>query len=285
MLRRRSVCLTDPGRTGQRACRAPLVAAGTAPAAAGRRRLRPRPPCPEGNSLRNSCAPSRTSRRLPSGCSPASGSWTRSVRFRRRSAALPSRGPAACSTPAPASSRRRPPGGAERLLEELGRRDELVAASEPAVRDEAEARAAVERARRRGRRGRRRPRARGVGAPDALRAAAEAADGVSRSEWLIAPPPRGAAGRPRGGQARRAARRPARGAAAGRAHRARARGARPQPHGAPHRRRARPRRSPRTPTAPPPRSSAPAMRSAPAATPSAQSSRPAPPPARRPPPR
>jgi len=76
-------------------------------------------------------------------------------------------------------------GGAERLLEELGRRDGLVAASEAAVRDEAEARAAVER--------------HGAGVTeadaaregaesalrDALRATAEAAEGVSRSEWLI----------------------------------------------------------------------------------------------------
>jgi chromosome segregation protein len=77
-------------------------------------------------------------------------------------------------------------GGAERLLEELGRRDELVAASEQAVRDEADARAEVER--------------QGAAVADAdaareeaesalrsaLRAAAEAAEGVSRSEWLIA---------------------------------------------------------------------------------------------------
>ena len=54
---------------------------------AGRRSHHPR--CPEGNSLRSSCTPSRMWRRLPSGCSPASGSWSRSVRFRRRSAALP----------------------------------------------------------------------------------------------------------------------------------------------------------------------------------------------------
>jgi chromosome segregation protein len=78
-----------------------------------------------------------------------------------------------------------PAGGAERLLEELGRRDELVAASEAAAREEADARAAVDRL--------------GAAVPeadaaresaesalrDALRAAADAADGVSRSEWLI----------------------------------------------------------------------------------------------------
>ncbi|HEX6654389.1 MAG TPA: AAA family ATPase [Thermoleophilaceae bacterium] len=79
-----------------------------------------------------------------------------------------------------------PAGGAERLLEELGRRDGLVAASEAAVREEAEARAAVERhgaavteadaARESAESALR----------DALRATAEAADGASRSEWLIA---------------------------------------------------------------------------------------------------
>jgi chromosome segregation protein len=78
-----------------------------------------------------------------------------------------------------------PAGGAERLLEELGRRDELAAASEAAVREEADARAAVERqgaavaeadtAREEAESGLR----------TALRAAAEAAEGVSRSEWLI----------------------------------------------------------------------------------------------------
>jgi chromosome segregation protein len=43
-----------------------------------------------------------------------------------------------------------PAGGAERLLEELGRRDELVAASEGAATDEFQARAALERHGRRG---------------------------------------------------------------------------------------------------------------------------------------
>jgi chromosome segregation protein len=78
-----------------------------------------------------------------------------------------------------------PAGGAERLLEELARRDELVTSSEQAVRDEATARAAVDR------------HATAVAEADtareqaesalrtALRAAAEAAEGVSRSEWLI----------------------------------------------------------------------------------------------------
>jgi chromosome segregation protein len=79
-----------------------------------------------------------------------------------------------------------PAGGAERLLEELGRRDELVASSERAAREETDARAAVE----------------GLGAAvadadtaresaesalrTALRAAADAAEGASRAEWLIA---------------------------------------------------------------------------------------------------
>jgi chromosome segregation protein len=77
-------------------------------------------------------------------------------------------------------------GGAERLLEELGRREELVAASEQAVRDETEARAAVE------------GHAAAVAEADAtresaesalrmaLRAVAEAEEGASRAEWLIA---------------------------------------------------------------------------------------------------
>jgi chromosome segregation protein len=78
-----------------------------------------------------------------------------------------------------------PAGGAERLLEELARRDRLVTQSEQAVRDEADARAAAER------------HVKAVGEADtareaaesalrsALRAVAEAAEGVSRSEWLI----------------------------------------------------------------------------------------------------
>ncbi|HZO08051.1 MAG TPA: AAA family ATPase [Myxococcota bacterium] len=78
-----------------------------------------------------------------------------------------------------------PAGGAERLLEELGRRDELIAASERAVAAEAEACGALERA------------LAAVGAADAareqaeselrgaLREAAEASERVSRAEWLI----------------------------------------------------------------------------------------------------
>ena len=79
-----------------------------------------------------------------------------------------------------------PAGGADRLLEELARRDELVGSSERAVRDEADARAAVER------------HAEAVTEADAvregaesalrtaLRAVAEAEEVVSRSEWVIA---------------------------------------------------------------------------------------------------
>jgi chromosome segregation protein len=79
-----------------------------------------------------------------------------------------------------------PAGGAERLLEELAKRDELVATSEQAVRDEAEARAALERL------------GAAVAEADsaresaesalrmALREAADAEEVVSRSEWVIA---------------------------------------------------------------------------------------------------
>jgi chromosome segregation protein len=79
-----------------------------------------------------------------------------------------------------------PAGGAERLLEELGRRDELVTASERAVVEEAEARAALER------------HGAAVAEADAaresaegalrvaLRETAEAEEIVSRSQWVIA---------------------------------------------------------------------------------------------------
>jgi chromosome segregation protein len=79
-----------------------------------------------------------------------------------------------------------PAGGAERLLEELGRRDELVAASEGAAADESRARAALERL------------AAAVAEADsareaaeselraALREAADAEETVSRSEWVLA---------------------------------------------------------------------------------------------------
>ncbi|HEY1276327.1 MAG TPA: AAA family ATPase [Thermoleophilaceae bacterium] len=79
-----------------------------------------------------------------------------------------------------------PAGGGERVLEERARREELVAATEAAVRDEAGARAESERA------------AEAVAAADlgrdeaesalrgAMREAAEAADAEARAEWLIA---------------------------------------------------------------------------------------------------
>jgi chromosome segregation protein len=79
-----------------------------------------------------------------------------------------------------------PAGGAERLLEELAKRDELVATSEQVVRDEAEARDALERL------------TAAVAEADsaresaesalrtALREAADAEEVVSRSEWVIA---------------------------------------------------------------------------------------------------
>ena len=79
-----------------------------------------------------------------------------------------------------------PSGGAERLLEELGRRDELVSASEAAAAEEAEARATVESA------------ATAVAEADgaresaegaarsAAREAGEAREGVRHSEWVMA---------------------------------------------------------------------------------------------------
>jgi chromosome segregation protein len=79
-----------------------------------------------------------------------------------------------------------PAGGAERLLEELSRRDELVTSSEQAVRDETDARAAVERHGTAVTEADAAREAAESALRDALRAAAEAADGASRSEWLIA---------------------------------------------------------------------------------------------------
>jgi chromosome segregation protein len=79
-----------------------------------------------------------------------------------------------------------PAGGSERLLEELGRRDGLVAASERAAGEEDDAKAALERA------------TAAVGDADAgreqaesalrgaLRALAEAEEAASRAEWIIA---------------------------------------------------------------------------------------------------
>ena len=78
-----------------------------------------------------------------------------------------------------------PAGGAERLLEELAKRDQLVTLSEQAVRDEADARAAVDRhGAAVGDADTAREHAESV-LRDALRAAADAAEGVSRAEWLI----------------------------------------------------------------------------------------------------
>jgi chromosome segregation protein len=79
-----------------------------------------------------------------------------------------------------------PAGGSERLLEELGRRDELVAGSERAAADETNAQAALERA------GGAVARADALreDAENALRGAlrehAEAQDNASRAEWIIA---------------------------------------------------------------------------------------------------
>ena len=79
-----------------------------------------------------------------------------------------------------------PAGGADRLLEELGRREQLTAATERAASEEAEAHAALEAA------------AADVAAADedreraeselrrTQREAAEAADGAARAEWLLA---------------------------------------------------------------------------------------------------
>ena len=164
----------------------PLVAAGTAPAAAGTPTAPASPSVPGGQQLAQLVRPESDVAALAErllagvwvvdsiGALPETFSGvavTRSGRlFDARTGEL---------SQAPA-------GGAERLLEELGRRDELVAASESAVREEAEARSAVER------------HVAAVGDADAarevaesalrdaLRAAAEAADGASRSEWLIA---------------------------------------------------------------------------------------------------
>ncbi len=79
-----------------------------------------------------------------------------------------------------------PSGGPERLLEELGRREQLVAAAESAATDEAQARAGIEQA------------TSAVATADsareaaeselrrAQREAAEAADDAARAEWLLA---------------------------------------------------------------------------------------------------
>jgi chromosome segregation protein len=79
-----------------------------------------------------------------------------------------------------------PAGGAERLLEELGRRDELVAASELAVREEAEARGEVERHGATVAEANAAREAAESALRLALRAVAEAEEAASRAEWVIA---------------------------------------------------------------------------------------------------
>ncbi len=79
-----------------------------------------------------------------------------------------------------------PAGGAERLLEELGRRDELVRASERAAAAELEARAALERAIHAVSEADSRRESAESGLRGALRAGAEAAEQANRAEWLIA---------------------------------------------------------------------------------------------------
>ena len=79
-----------------------------------------------------------------------------------------------------------PAGGADRLLEELARRDELVGSSEQAVRDEAEARAAVERHAETVMEADAAREAAESALRTALRAVAEAEEVVSRSDWVIA---------------------------------------------------------------------------------------------------
>ena len=79
-----------------------------------------------------------------------------------------------------------PAGGAERLLQELAKRDELVATSEQAVRDESEARFALDRL---GAAVAEADSAREAAESElrtALREAADAEEVVSRSEWVIA---------------------------------------------------------------------------------------------------
>ncbi|MEA2461942.1 MAG: chromosome segregation protein, partial [Actinomycetota bacterium] len=79
-----------------------------------------------------------------------------------------------------------PAGGAERLLEELGRRDELVAASELAVAEEADSHAALERHGATVAEADTAREAAEGALRSALREAAEAEEIVSRSEWVIA---------------------------------------------------------------------------------------------------
>src|SRR5918997_810512 len=79
-----------------------------------------------------------------------------------------------------------PAGGAERVLEERRRRDELVTASEQAVRDEHAARAAAQRAAETLREADAAREEAEVALRRAGREVAEAAEAVSRAEWVIA---------------------------------------------------------------------------------------------------
>jgi chromosome segregation protein len=79
-----------------------------------------------------------------------------------------------------------PTGGTERLLEELGKRDELVAASEAAAADEAQARSALETASSAVADADAAREEVETGARVAAREAAEAEEAVHRAEWLMA---------------------------------------------------------------------------------------------------
>ena len=178
--------LDAAGENGGASCLGRPCGALVRTAPGGRRAFRPLLRCQAGNFLRNLCVPSGTSRRSPSGCSSACGSWSRSVRFPRPSAASPSRAPGGSSTPAPASSRRRRPAAPSgcsrssagatsswpppsRPFARRRRRAPRSSATAAAVAEADAAREAAESALR-----------------SALREAAEAEEIVSRSEWLIA---------------------------------------------------------------------------------------------------
>ena len=115
-----------------------------------------------------------------------------------------------------------PAGGAERLLEELAKRDELVALSEQAVRDEIRGPQRAGATGRRRRRGGYRPRGRRERAAHGAARGGRRRGGREPLRVGDRPPPRGARRRARGGAASRAAGRPARRAQARGAHRARA---------------------------------------------------------------
>jgi chromosome segregation protein len=79
-----------------------------------------------------------------------------------------------------------PAGGSDRLLEEIGRRDELIAASEGAAEEEARAGAAVERASAKVADADEAREAAESSLRTALREAAEAEENVRRREWVVA---------------------------------------------------------------------------------------------------